>query len=338
MISVGVNGYGVIGRRVADAISAQQDMKLVGVTKIKPDYKAKMALEKKYALYAATESSLKEFENRGIEVSGTLEDLLAKVDMIVDASPDNVGARNKDKYVNRSRSVIFQGGESPEVAELSFVAQCNFEKARGARFIRVVSCNTTALCRALYTVNESFGIERARAVIARRAADPDEISKGPIDAVVLDPIEIPSHHAGDVNTVLPQIKLATMAIKVPTTHMHLHTLIVSLRDRAATEDQVIDAFENATRIMLIEGDSGLKSTAQVIDLAREMGRPRNDLYEAVIWKDSVRVIEGELHFYMGVHQEAIVVPENVDAIRASIGNESGRSSISATNLSLGILK
>jgi len=338
MISVGVNGYGVIGRRVADAISVQQDMKLAGVTKIKPDYKAKMALEKRYALYAATESSLKEFENRGIEVSGTLEDLLAKVDMIVDASPDNVGARNKEKYVNRRRSVIFQGGESPEVAELSFVAQCNFEKARGAKFIRVVSCNTTALCRALYTVNESFGIERARAVIARRAADPDEISKGPIDAVVLDPIEIPSHHAGDVNTVLPQIKLATMAIKVPTTHMHLHTLIVSLRDRAATEDQVIDAFENATRIMVIEGDSGLKSTAQVIDLAREMGRPRNDLYEAVIWKDSVRVIEGELHFYMGVHQEAIVVPENIDAIRASLGNESSRSSISATNLSLGILK
>ncbi len=328
----------MIGRRVADAISVQQDMKLAGVTKIKPDYKAKMALEKKYPLYAATESSLKEFENRGIEVSGTLEDLLAKVDMIVDASPDNVGARNKEKYVNRRRSVIFQGGESPEVAELSFVAQCNFEKARGAKFIRVVSCNTTALCRALYTVNESFGIERARAVIARRAADPDEISKGPIDAVVLDPIEIPSHHAGDVNTVLPQIKLATMAIKVPTTHMHLHTLIVSLRDRAATEDQVIDAFENATRIMVIEGDSGLKSTAQVIDLAREMGRPRNDLYEAVIWKDSVRVIEGELHFYMGVHQEAIVVPENIDAIRASLGNESSRSSISATNLSLGILK
>ncbi len=338
MISVGVNGYGVIGRRVADAISAQQDMKLLGVTKIKPDYKAKMILEKKYPLYAATESSLKEFENRGTEVSGTLEDLLAKVDAMVDASPDNVGAQNKEKYINRTRSVIFQGGESPEVAELSFVAQCNFEKARGARFIRVVSCNTTALCRALYTVNESFGIERARAVIARRAADPDEISKGPIDAVVLDPIVIPSHHAGDVNTVLPQIKLATMAIKVPTTHMHLHTLIVSLRDRAVTEDQVIDAFENATRIMLIEGNSGLKSTAQVIDLAREMGRPRNDLYEAVIWKDSVRVIEGELHFYMGVHQEAIVVPENIDAIRASLGKESSRSSISATNLSLGILK
>ncbi len=35
MIKVGVVGYGVIGRRVADAISAQPDMDLIGVVKKK---------------------------------------------------------------------------------------------------------------------------------------------------------------------------------------------------------------------------------------------------------------------------------------------------------------
>ena len=44
MIRVGVVGYGVIGRRVADAISAQPDMDLIGIIKTKPDYKAKLAI------------------------------------------------------------------------------------------------------------------------------------------------------------------------------------------------------------------------------------------------------------------------------------------------------
>ncbi|TKX84936.1 glyceraldehyde-3-phosphate dehydrogenase, partial [Halorubrum sp. SS5] len=38
MIRVGVNGYGTIGKRVADAVAAQADMELVGVTKASPDY------------------------------------------------------------------------------------------------------------------------------------------------------------------------------------------------------------------------------------------------------------------------------------------------------------
>ena len=32
-VRVGINGYGTIGKRVADAVAAQGDMKVVGVTK-----------------------------------------------------------------------------------------------------------------------------------------------------------------------------------------------------------------------------------------------------------------------------------------------------------------
>ena len=39
MIKVGVNGYGTIGRRVADAVKKQKDMELVGVTAAHPHYK-----------------------------------------------------------------------------------------------------------------------------------------------------------------------------------------------------------------------------------------------------------------------------------------------------------
>ena len=61
MIRVGVNGFGTIGRRVADAVLKQEDMELVGVTKTRPDYKSQAAIEKGIAMYAVNEKSLAAF-------------------------------------------------------------------------------------------------------------------------------------------------------------------------------------------------------------------------------------------------------------------------------------
>ncbi|MGQ9469305.1 MAG: type II glyceraldehyde-3-phosphate dehydrogenase [Nitrososphaerales archaeon] len=336
MIRVGVNGYGVIGRRISDAIVLQPDMFLAGVVKVKADYKARIAVEKKYNLYAPDEKSLKSFSESGLRPKGTLKDLLKEVDIIVDACPEGVGAQNNQVYEKFDRKAIFEGGEEHELTGFSFVAQCNFDDAKGRKSLRVVSCNTTALCRVLNSLDKAFKIKRARAVIIRRAADPDETSKGPIDAVVLDPVNLPSHHGSDVRTVLPHIDIVTMALKVPTTHMHLHSLIVSVKEKAS-ENKVIDVLKGTTRVLLVNSKDGIKSTAQITDFARELGRPRNDLYEVAIWEDSIRVIDDEIYFYMGVHQEAIVIPENIDAIRALMGGYSKEESIKLTNKMLGIM-
>ena len=50
-IKVGINGFGVIGRRVAYAVNKQEDMDLVGVGKTSPDYKAKIGIEKGFNFY-----------------------------------------------------------------------------------------------------------------------------------------------------------------------------------------------------------------------------------------------------------------------------------------------
>ena len=107
MIKVGVNGYGVIGKRVAEAVSKQNDMKLVGIAKREPDYKAKVALRKKFDLYASED--LKKFEGSGVEVKGTLNDLLSKVDILVDCTPEEVGATNKQLYEKAGVKAIWQG-------------------------------------------------------------------------------------------------------------------------------------------------------------------------------------------------------------------------------------
>jgi len=321
---------------VADAVAAQPDMSLVGVAKVKPDYKARMALEKGYRVFCVDEKGRKSFEDSGLRCAGLSRDMIREADIVVDATPEDVGSANKAMYEELGKKAIFQGGEEHEVAGFSFVAQCNYDAALGRKFVRVVSCNTTALCRVLHALDEGFGVEKANVVIARRAADPDESSKGPIDAVVLDPVSIPSHHGPDVNTVLPNFPVISMAMKIPTTHMHLHSLIVTLKD-GASEEGVLEKLAKAPRIMLVSGKrEGFKSTANVMDLAREMKRSRNDIFESVIWRDSIKVIGRELYFFMAVHQEAIVTPENVDAIRAMLGTASKEDSMRTTNQSLGI--
>ncbi|MDA4120307.1 MAG: type II glyceraldehyde-3-phosphate dehydrogenase, partial [Thaumarchaeota archaeon] len=179
-------------------------------------------------------------------------------------------------------------------------------------------------------------VSRARAVLARRATDPDDVKKGPIDAVVLDPKTVPSHHGPDVQSVLPNIPIVTMAYKVPTTHMHLHSIILSLK-KPATKEEVVKALERAPRMTLVDAKSGFKSTANIMDWAREMGRDRNDVYEAVVWRDSVTVVDGEAHMFLAVHQESIVAPENIDAIRALAGGSSREESMKMTDESLGIV-
>jgi glyceraldehyde-3-phosphate dehydrogenase (NAD(P)) len=334
MIRVAINGYGTIGRRVADAIAVQKDMELVGATKVKPDYRAKVAAQKGIPLYVPNQEAAAAFDKAKMPYAGDLSKLLSEVDLIVDATPE-LGAEYKPLFEKHGKKAIFQGGEEHELTGFSFVAQVNYAAARGRPYVRVVSCNTTGLCRVLSAVDSGFGITKARAVLARRAADPDEVSKGPIDAIVPDPVSLPSHHGPDVQSVMSGLKITTMAIKVPVTHMHLHSVIATLKARP-TRDQVIAALESTPRLMLVDGKAGFKSTAQVMDWAREVGRPRNDVFEAVVWRDSVTVVDDEVYMFLAVHQEAIVTPENIDAIRAIASDIPAEESMRTTDASLGI--
>ncbi len=335
-VKVAINGYGTIGKRVADAVSMQDDMEVIGVTKTKPDFEAKNALKKGYKLYCAIPENLKLFEEAGVNVEGTVEELIEKADIVIDCSPGKVGAKNKPMYEKAGIKAIFQGGEKKDVAEISFNALANYEKAVGKNYVRVVSCNTTGLVRVLYLLDKNFGIEKVRAVMIRRVVDPKEDKKGLVNGIMPDPIKLPSHHGPDVQTVLPHIDITTVAFKVPTTLMHVHSLNVQLKD-GVSEDDVIDVFEKEPRILMISGEEGFASTAKIIEWAREI-RLRYDLFENIIWRDSIALVGNELYFTQAIHQEAIVVPENVDAIRAMLELAEKEESIRKTNESLEIGK
>jgi len=333
-VKVAINGYGTIGKRVADAISLQDDMEVIGVTKTRPDFEAKLA-SKKYDLYVAIPENVEKFEKAEIKVKGTIEDLLQKADIVVDCSPNKVGAENKEKYYERyGIKAIFQGGEKANVAEISFNALANYENALGKRYVRVVSCNTTGLVRLIYTLKSNFKIGRVRATMLRRVVDPKEDKKGLVNGIMPDPVAIPSHHGPDVKTVLPDVDIVTTAFKLPTTLMHVHSLCIELKEDVKASD-VVNVLEEEPRILLISVEDGFTSTAKIIEFAREF-RKRYDLFENIVWRESIGVDGRELFVTQAIHQEAIVIPENVDAIRAMLELAEKEESIRKTNKSLGI--
>ena len=335
MIRVGVNGYGVIGRRVAYAISKQNDMELVGIAKPDPDYKAKLAIKRGFDIYASCDADrVASFDSKGVKIRGMLSDLIEKVDIMVDCTPEGVGAKNQKIYDKAGIKAIWQGGEEHSISNFSFNAYVNYSSAINAKYSRIVSCNTTGLIRTLNALNNAFGVKSVNAFLVRRAADPVEIKKGPINAIEIEK-DMPSHHGDDVKTVLSNMDIHTVAAKASTTLMHLHDINVELK-KNITKDEVIDTFRKYRRIMLVSAEDGITSTAHVMDIARELGRGHGDMYEIAVWKEMF-VNDRRLQYFQAIHQESDVVPENIDAIRAMCNIETdAEKSINKTDISLGI--
>jgi glyceraldehyde-3-phosphate dehydrogenase (NAD(P)) len=330
---IAVNGYGTIGKRVADAVRAQDDMEVIGISKTKPNYEAAVAQQLGYNVYAPAEN-LGAFEKAGMPAAGSIEEMVESADLVVDCTPGGVGEGNKPLYQKAGVKAIWQGGESHPLTGFSFNAMSNYDKALGLDLVRVVSCNTTGLCRVITPIDRELGVKKVRAVLARRAADPNDAKKGPINAIVPDPIKLPSHHGPDVKSVLPQINITTAALKIPTTLMHVHTVNMEV-NTDCTVDDIKNIFSAQSRIRFIA--QGIASTAEIMEFARDIGRPRNDMWENCIWSDSITVQEKELYFFQAIHQESITIPENIDAIRAMMELESdGAKSIEKTNNAIGL--
>ena len=335
-VRVAINGFGTIGKRVADAVAKQPDMELVGVAKTRPSYEARRALEKGYSLYVTGQGKPEDFSSVGLSVAGTIQDLLRNVDIVVDAAPDKIGRENRKLYEAAGLRAIFQGGEKADVADASFNALANYAACRGKRMLRVVSCNTTGIARAAAVLRERWGVDHWEVTLVRRAADPAETKKGPINGI-MPTFHLPSHHGPDVQTILPDLHIATTAVVVPTTLMHVHVNHVRLTLAPKDTAEVLDAFRGTPRFRVFAPWEHVDGTPQVMEYARDRGLGFNDMMENVLWDEGFRLDGRDAYFFQAIHQESIVVPENVDAIRASLELETdGRASIAKTDRALGL--
>ncbi|MFN8445001.1 MAG: type II glyceraldehyde-3-phosphate dehydrogenase [Caldilineaceae bacterium] len=337
-VRVAVNGYGVIGKRIADAVVAQTDMELVGVVDVVTDWRIKVAREKGYPIYGATPQALVEMRASGIPIMGSLDDLLGKVDIIADATPKKIASKNLDLYRAAGVKAIFQGGEKHELTGHSFVAQANYTTALGRNGTRVVSCNTTSIVRTLGALKQAGLLAKARGVLVRRATDPWESDHTGVMNTVVPEKVIPSHQGPDAQTVDPTLDVMTVALVAAHTTSHLHSWSVELT-RPASREEVLAAFRAAPRIAFLQMADGLVALNSTLELMSDLGRPRGDMWEVGLWADGVTVVGNELFYNYQVYNQAIVVPETIDAIRALTAiEEDGATSIQKTDAALGLMR
>lgn len=334
-IRVAVNGYGVIGKRVADAVALQHDMDLVGVSSVSSDYRIMVALRRGYAVYSSLPETRSALEATGVGWRGTLDDLLTEVDVVVDCTPAKVGAANLGRYGRAGVKAIFQGGESHSLTGHSFVASESYESALGRDCTRVVSCNTTATVRTLSALRNAGLLKCARGVLIRRATDPWESNRSGIMNTVVPEGTIPSHHGPDAQTVAPDLDVVTIAANASHTQSHSHYWVVGLT-REVGREEILRAFRADSRIAFIRMQDGLVALNSTQELMRDLHRPRGDMYEVALWEDVLKVQGQELYYTCQVDNQAIVIPETIDAIRALTGSADAGTSMCRTNETLGV--
>ena len=113
----------------------------------------------------------------------------------------------------------------------------------------------------------------------------------------------------------------------------------SWRTASAPESQaaVLEAFRTTPRFHVFHEWEHVEGTPQVMEYARGRLNGGSDMPEGVIWENGLKLDGRELYFFQAIHQESIVVPENIDAIRAmfDLAPDAARS-IALTDRSLGI--
>jgi len=96
----------------------------------------------------------------------------------------------------------------------------------------------------------------------------------------------------------------------PTTLMHMHVIEVMLKNTPCAS---IEELRKQGRGRIVTVSSTLAdSTGKLLEIARDIGRPRNDVYENIVFTNMFSCREDRLVLIQAVHQEAIVIPENID--------------------------
>jgi glyceraldehyde-3-phosphate dehydrogenase (NAD(P)) len=289
-----------------------------------------------YKFYTAMPDKRADLDKAGIPVTGTLEELVQSVDVMLDATSAGVGAKNKELYARYGVKGIFQGGEKNSVADVFFHGYANYEKGLGAQFLKLTSCNTTGLIRAVDCLDREVGVEKVAITIIRRVADPGDYHRGLTNALQLE--HAPSHQALDLMTIMPHVDATGILVHTPVTHGHIITVLATTKKSVSVESTTTMLAAHP-RIRMVSLAQGFLGNASFFRYARDLGNPRGDMYEIGCWEDSVVMSGKDVMFAINIPQESVVIPENMDAVRACMGMQKDRiEATEATNRYLGIGK
>lgn len=309
MKKVFVNGYGTIGSRIAQFITGDSDIELLGVGKYSPDEKVTDAISRGFQVYVP-KTKLDDFKN--FKVAGTIEEVLDKSDLVIDASPGGQGFVNKKTlYEPRNVIAIFQGGEKitgeKAVADLIFNSRANYVAAFDKKYVMQGSCNVTGMGRILQPLKEKYGakIKRFDAILLRRWADLED-SK----TEVKDSIEWTRkpHHNDDVKNYMGKdTPLFIRVFKVPTRQMHVHLMDIRFNGPAPSSSEILDLFKDEYGVAILYTAKGTKDIRDFAESTKFSFKDTNMIH---IHADLLEIQDDLVKLTYSDDQTGIVVPEN----------------------------
>lgn len=93
--------------------------------------------------------------------------------------------------------------------------------------------------------------------------------------------KVPSHQGPDAQSVIPNLDITTMAGAGPYNLSHLHYAMVETT-RPVPRNELRHALWMAPRIALVYANDGLVALNAVMELMRDLQRPRNDMWEVAV--------------------------------------------------------
>lgn len=335
-VKVAIAGYGIIGQRLADGVALQEDMELVGVGDIAPTLAVRALYESgmAYDLYLVDMARRSQFDEIGIPISGSFEELVQKSDIILDATPAGIGAKNKELYAKHGKKAIFQGGEKNEIVDVFFHGYANYEKGIGQQFLKLTSCNTTGLIRAVDALDRAVGVKKVAITIVRRVADPGDTHRGLVDVLQVAPV--PNHQAVDLMTIMPHVDATGFLVHTPVTHGHVISILATPKEPVGKE-RFLQLCRAHPRIRVVRIADGFNSNTSLFRYARDLGNKRGDMYEIAVWEECIGMSGDDILFAINIPQEAVTIPETIDGIRAALEMQTDRlEAVALTNKYLGL--
>ena len=317
MKKVFVNGYGSIGSRIVSFLKDDPEISVVGVGKHSPDEKVALANSKGLDVYVP-EQRQKEFSD--LKIAGTIESALDDCDLVIDASPEGHGYKNKvSLYDPRGIPAIYQGGESTvgseAVSDLLFNSRANYDLAIGKSHAMQGSCNVTGMGRILEPLRDKFGPDLTRfdVTLVRRWADIEQTERELSDTIEMTQS---SHHGDDVKTYFGRdAPLFVRAIKVPTRQMHLHIMDIRFKETAPKPSEIHDIFADEFGVATLWTAKG---TRDVREFAESMEFSFTDTNMIHIHANMTASIGDTVQMMYSDDQTGIVIPENHMLLQAML--------------------
>lgn len=307
MVTVGINGFGRIGRNVLRAALGRSDWQVAAINDL-TDSKTLAHLFKYDSLTGITPSEVAPEEGRLIvdgrpirifseRDPGSIPWASAGVDIVIEATGLFTDKAKAETHITRGgakRVIISAPGKNDDLTVVMGVNDDRYDPARH-RVVSNGSCTTNALAPAALVLHENFGIEHGLMNTTHAYTNSQALHDQPESdlrgarAAALSIIPYSSGAAKALGKVIPDLdgRLTGYSLRVPVPVVSIVDLTVTLK-RTVTVDEVNAAFRRAAASSPLEGILGYSEEPLVS--SDYQGDPRSSIIDGL----STLVIGGKL--------------------------------------------